>query len=43
LRTKTFTDQELIKRLIETDDPDRRTALEAYICENVIGTTRNYC
>ena len=43
LRTKTFTDQELIKRLIETDDTDRRAALEAYICGNVVGTTRNYC
>ena len=43
LRTKTFTDQELLKRLIETDDPERRAALEAYVCENVIGTTRNYC
>ena len=43
LRTKTFSDQELLKRLIETDDPDRRAVLEAYVCQNVIGTTRNYC
>jgi hypothetical protein len=43
LRTKTFSDQELIRRLIETDDPDRRVALEAFVCENVRGTTRNYC
>jgi hypothetical protein len=43
LRTKTFSDQELLRRLIETTDPDRRAALEAYVCQNVIGTTRNYC
>jgi hypothetical protein len=43
LRTKTFTDQDLLKRLIATDDPARREALEDFVCRNVIGTTRNYC
>ena len=25
------------------DDPTRRATLEAYVCANVTGTTRNYC
>jgi len=43
LRTKTFSDQQLLARLIETDDADRRAALEDYVCRTVIGATRNYC
>ena len=42
-RTKTFSDQELLRRLIETDDAERRQVLEAYVCQNVTGATRNYC
>lgn len=43
LRTKTFSDQELVRRLIESDDPQKASLLQDYVCSNVIGTTRNYC
>lgn len=43
LRTRTITDQQLLKQLIETDNPEHRAALEQYLCENVSGTTREYC
>lgn len=43
LRTKTFSDQELVRLLLESDDPERKAQLEDYACRNVIGTTRAYC
>jgi hypothetical protein len=43
LRTKTFNDQDLIRILVSTGSPEQQTILKRVVCENVLGTTRNYC
>jgi hypothetical protein len=43
LRTKTFNDQDLIRILVSTGSPDQQAIVKRVVCENVIGTTRNYC
>jgi hypothetical protein len=43
LRTKSFSDQDLIKTLVQNSPPNLRTELRAYVCKNVRGTTHNYC
>jgi hypothetical protein len=43
LRTKTFTDQDLIRTLVQSGPPEQQQRVKQVICDNVIGTTRNYC
>jgi hypothetical protein len=43
LRSQTFTDQQLLKRLAENPDPQAAAALEAVICKDTTGTTHDYC
>ncbi|HEX5368773.1 MAG TPA: hypothetical protein VFY10_05085, partial [Dehalococcoidia bacterium] len=43
LRTRTFNDQDLIKALIENSPPDKQPALRLYVCQDVRGTTHDYC
>jgi hypothetical protein len=43
LRTRTFTDQELVNRLVQEAPLEQQAKLSQLICERVIGTTRNFC
>ncbi len=43
LRTKTFSSQDLIRTLIQNSPPDKQPALRKFVCQDVRGTTHDYC
>jgi hypothetical protein len=43
IRTKSLSDQELLRTFVSYGTPEEQKRMEAYFCENVIGTSRNYC
>lgn len=43
LRTKRVKGQELIRHLVDASDPEQRAAMRSYVCNNVVGTQRDYC
>jgi hypothetical protein len=43
LRTKSLTDQELLREFVQFGSTEEQRAMQAYFCENVVGTARNYC
>lgn len=43
LRTKSLTDQELLREFVQFGTTDEQRAMQDYFCKNVLGTARNYC
>jgi hypothetical protein len=43
IRTKSLSDQELLRIFVAHGDSEEQNRTEAYFCENVVGTSRNYC
>ena len=43
LRTKTFSSQDLLRTLLENSPPDKQKALSDFYCQDVRGSTHNYC
>jgi hypothetical protein len=43
LRTKSLGDQELLREFVQFGSTEEQRAMQAYFCDNVIGTARNYC
>jgi hypothetical protein len=43
LRTRTFGDQDLLRAIVQQGPPELGPQLTAFVCQNVTGTTRNYC
>lgn len=43
LRTRTFNDQDLIRTLIQNSPADKQQALRQFVCNDVRGTTHDYC
>ncbi len=43
LRTKSLTDQELLREFVQFGTTEEQRALQEHFCENVAGTARNYC
>jgi len=43
VRTKSLSDQELLRAFVSYGTTEEQRRMEEYFCENVIGTSRNYC
>jgi hypothetical protein len=43
IRTKSLSDQELLRIFVAHGPSEEQQRMEAYFCENVVGTSRNYC
>jgi len=43
IRTKSLSDQELLRVFVSHGPTEEQHRMEAYFCENVVGTSRNYC
>ncbi|HEU0073563.1 MAG TPA: hypothetical protein VFS30_06090 [Dehalococcoidia bacterium] len=43
IRTKSLSDQELLRTFVSYGTGEEQRRMEAYFCENVVGTSRNYC
>jgi hypothetical protein len=43
IRTKSLNDQELLRVFVAYGTTEEKRRMEQYFCENVIGTSRNYC
>ena len=43
IRTKSLSDQELLRTFVSHGTSEQQQRMEAYFCENVVGTSRNYC
>ena len=43
LRTKTLTDQELLREFVQFGTAEEQRAMQDYFCKNVVGTARDYC
>lgn len=43
LRTQSLNDQELLRAFVSAGDTEQQQRMEEYFCENVFGTSRNYC
>ena len=43
LRTKTMTDQELLREFVQFGTAEEQRAMKDYFCKNVVGTAGNYC
>jgi hypothetical protein len=43
VRTKSLGDQELLRAFVSYGTSEEQQRMEGYFCENVVGTSRNYC
>jgi len=43
IRTKSLNDQELLRVFVAHGSKDEQQRMEDFFCENVVGTSRNYC
>jgi hypothetical protein len=43
LRTRSLTDQELMRAIVADGTPEEQARTAQLVCQQVIGTTRNYC
>jgi hypothetical protein len=43
IRTKSLSDQELLRTFVSYGTTEEQRRLEQYFCDNVLGTSRNYC
>jgi hypothetical protein len=43
VRTKSLNDQELLRAFVSYGASEQQQRMEGYFCENVVGTSRNYC
>lgn len=43
IRTKSLSDQELLRTFVSYGTTEQQRRMEDYFCENVVGTSRNYC
>lgn len=43
IRTKSLSDQELLRTFVSYGTVEEQRRMEDYFCENVVGTSRNYC
>jgi hypothetical protein len=43
LRTRTYSDQELLRALVASAAADKQAAVSQMLCQRVLGSTRDYC
>ena len=43
IRTKSLSDQELLRVFVGYGTSEERNRMEEHFCQNVVGTSRNYC